>query len=38
MSKLIYLTTCTKFELNSLRDNDIEVKSRLQTLLAVATQ
>ena len=38
MNKLLILTSCTKFEVNSLRNNGIAIKLQLQTFLAVVTQ
>ena len=38
MNKLLILTSYTKFELNSLTNNEIQSNYQLQTFLAVATQ
>ena len=35
MNNLLILTSCTKFERHSLRKNEIIMKLRLQTFLAV---
>ena len=37
MNRLLILTSCTKLELNSLRNNGIIMKLRLQTFVAVTT-
>ena len=38
MDKLLILTSYTKFELNSLRNNEITMKLLITDILAVATK